>query len=775
MSSASTSQASTCEKTVPPITFSGILSSPYEASEANGNFGASVAISGNYIVVGAPGENSGAGNVYVYCALTGALLYPPLVDPYSRPGGQFGYSVSICATCYDETGVSPGNTGVIVVGAPSEVYPGSASDEYSGNAYVFSLSTGTLLNVLQDTDIQPVGNFGISVAASTYNSGNNILPGGTVLIGASGQPVDDDSYAGQVYQYDLQNCEPGSPSTGLPACSPVYPYPDPKPQDDADFGYSIALSSSGAFAVGAPGQAFGDNGGLYITGVVWLFTAKGHTHEISDPQGVTCDCNALFGHSVGITNDFVVAGAWKDNAYILSEDPTCKSGPQVLLAGQAYVYDASNGNQERAGTPPPVPDACPGSLVEPNPVGGGEFGDAVAASLNPPGKDNAGAGTDSIVVGAPNEESNGVVRAGNVYVYAEAKGLGGSSSKEIGVFNNTLTSPNPQSGGEFGASVAVNGSTVVVGAPGEAANDNPSAGNVYVFSPHPMGLADFGLAGTYYASEFQSTASFTSLTVGLGSLDKFNNLMTVQQNIVDWIPQGENEATIPYWVQNIAVINQLGDQFSISAADQIENWFGDNSLIQITKSNIKANLMTGCSDIKYGDYYLCQVESVATEVTLPFVITLTTATGTINANQCGECSKYENDPMIQFSIEVSWDSGSTSIATTFDLVAFLGISNQANPPSFRVGGDANYLDAPSDAETVLGGGGFGSTNVQIQAISGSISMQYVPVGSTTLESIQHAYTVGVDTAETVSGVEMEPVASGVGVPIEGIENVLQLW
>ena len=45
----------------------------------------------------------------------------------------------------------------------------------------------------------------------------------------------------------------------------------------------------------------------------------------------------------------------------------------------------------------------------------------------------------------------------------------------------TLTSPNAQAGGLFGISVSISGTTVVVGAPDETANALPRAGHAYVF------------------------------------------------------------------------------------------------------------------------------------------------------------------------------------------------------------------------------------------------------------------------------------------------------
>lgn len=49
------------------------------------------------------------------------------------------------------------------------------------------------------------------------------------------------------------------------------------------------------------------------------------------------------------------------------------------------------------------------------------------------------------------------------------------------VHHITLTSPNAQTDGSFGWSVAVSGTTVVVGAIGETASGYDSAGHSYVF------------------------------------------------------------------------------------------------------------------------------------------------------------------------------------------------------------------------------------------------------------------------------------------------------
>src|SRR5438445_356921 len=99
------------------------------------------------------------------------------------------------------------------------------------------------------------------------------------------------------------------------------------------------------------------------------------------------------------------------------------------------------------------------TLESPNPQGTGNFGASVAIS-----------GT-TVVVGAPQEKADGHLVAGNAYVFDAASGS----------LVSTLTSPNTVSPVHFGASVAISGTTVVVGAPGETVGALVNAGNAYVF------------------------------------------------------------------------------------------------------------------------------------------------------------------------------------------------------------------------------------------------------------------------------------------------------
>ena len=91
----------------------------------------------------------------------------------------------------------------------------------------------------------------------------------------------------------------------------------------------------------------------------------------------------------------------------------------------------------------------------------GDFGWSVAVS-----------GT-TVVVGTPFETVLGHSDAGRTYTFNDNSG---SLIKEF-------VSPNSQTMGEFGSSVAISGTTMAVGAPNENASGNEGAGHVYTFNP----------------------------------------------------------------------------------------------------------------------------------------------------------------------------------------------------------------------------------------------------------------------------------------------------
>lgn len=83
-----------------------------------------------------------------------------------------------------------------------------------------------------------------------------------------------------------------------------------------------------------------------------------------------------------------------------------------------------------------------------------------------------------LVVGAPQSTFDSDASAGLAYAYNTTTSL----------LMAILSSPHAQSGGMFGYSVAASGDTIVVGAPNESVGTNSDAGNVYVFNLQSPGV-----------------------------------------------------------------------------------------------------------------------------------------------------------------------------------------------------------------------------------------------------------------------------------------------
>lgn len=218
----------------------------------------------------------------------------------------------------------------------------------------------------------------------------------------------------------------GSPSYdwSVPTPGPWIDNPDPIWWNP--MGRAVAISGTKIVA-GVWGQDGPNN-----KGIAYVIDASTGTVDltINNPAPNSDD---LFGGSVGIDGNMIVVGAEGDDA-------------GATNAGTAYVFDATTG-------------ALISTLNNPNPVAEDQFGFSVALS-----------GTTAIV-GAPNANPGGFNDAGIAYVF----------NATTGALISTLNNPNPAADDLFGFSVALSGTTAVVGAP----QDNPGgindAGAAYVF------------------------------------------------------------------------------------------------------------------------------------------------------------------------------------------------------------------------------------------------------------------------------------------------------
>jgi hypothetical protein len=246
------------------------------STNPNNNFGASLAVSENSLVVGAPADNTGAdaaGAVFVFDITTGGLLRT-IYNPYPVKFDGFGRLVSI-----------DGDTIAIT----------AAADSVGGIAYLFDKTTGTLLQTM----MSPVGggNFGASIAVS----------GSRVVVGDPN--VDDGATSvGSAYVFDVD--------TG----AILYAVPNPTPDAYDQYGWSVAISAD-VVAVGS----FEDDSAAPDSGAAYVFdTASGALiATLTEP---THRADAVFGARVAVAAGKVFIGApgWG----------TSKTDP-----GGAFVWD----------------------------------------------------------------------------------------------------------------------------------------------------------------------------------------------------------------------------------------------------------------------------------------------------------------------------------------------------------------------------------------------------------------------------------------------------
>ncbi len=523
-------------------------------------FGVSVALEGGRLVAGANGDSSGVGSAYLFDVAASPVLLATLANPDAAMFEFFGSSVAlsgnrvVVGTPGDDTGASDGGSayvfdvGVVPFGVVTLRNPAPVSGGYLGAAVAVSGSRVTVgargnapsgrgdvfvYEMGSATPNIPVHSIGAGLATEGDFLGGSVAMDGARLI--VGSPFDDGraTNAGVAYVFDLDAPAPaasamvlrqlsapqqrpafsqsvgvsgrwmavGSPNDnagatgagavyiydllGLQPTVPVLTINHPSPRDFDNFGAAIAMSGS-RIVVGAPGRD-GVSGGASDVGAAYVFDlASAEPTRYVAWWGATTG-GARFGSSVGISGDQVAIGsretffwapiAGRVSVYDLSKPfytpPTtiigvvgsefgasvAISGTQVIVgapgddadgpnAGKAFVFDIAGAN----------PETAVATLRNPVPDSGDNFGSAVAISAG------------RAAVSAVNDFST-YAGAGRAFVFD----LGSPLSPQF-----VLDDPTPKANGAFGHSVAISGETVLVG---DYMNDGAavSSGSAAVF------------------------------------------------------------------------------------------------------------------------------------------------------------------------------------------------------------------------------------------------------------------------------------------------------
>jgi hypothetical protein len=259
------------------------------------SFGWSVALSGDgsYAIVGAqkddrPGQqtNDDTGAAYIFSRSGSTWSYQSIITaPDPGPDDHFGESVSIS-----------GDGSYALVGAVFDDGPAGTPQSSSGSAYIFSRSGSTwgFQQKITAPDPGPNDQFGRSVSISG--------DGSYALVGAYSDEVSL-YYQGSAYIFTRSGTSWSFQS--------IITAPDPTTFDM--FGRSVSISSDGSYAIAG---AYGVDIVELETGSAYIFSRSGSTwtfqSKITDPDPRQSD---LFGWSVAISGDgsYAITGAWQDD------------------------------------------------------------------------------------------------------------------------------------------------------------------------------------------------------------------------------------------------------------------------------------------------------------------------------------------------------------------------------------------------------------------------------------------------------------------------------
>lgn len=268
-------------------------------AQANGFFGSSIDIHGDIIVVGASGENSQTGRVYIYRDLV------TLTNPITVEGsvGEFGFGGAV--SVYDPD-ASVANNEQIAVGAPGG----------DGAAYVLTGATFSTSTPLINPDPTANGEFGSDVSifnnrvlvgkpssSAPSNDAAYIFSGaGFADVATLAQPAGAEWFGTSVDLNDSQAIVGALNSGGFRGLATVYSRAAETwtelgqllPADAVvgdQFGNDLVLGSDGQYIAGAPANAAN---GIFNSGAAYVFSLA--------PE-VTVDPTALSVDEEGETTD----------------------------------------------------------------------------------------------------------------------------------------------------------------------------------------------------------------------------------------------------------------------------------------------------------------------------------------------------------------------------------------------------------------------------------------------------------------------------------------
>jgi hypothetical protein len=439
---------------------------------AGDQFGYSVAISGDYAIVGAPSEDenvsggatlSDAGSAYFFVRSGNTWTQQQKIVASDRAAGDyFGSSVGIS-----------GDYAIVGAYGEDEDAAGSATLSDAGSAYIFvrTGNTWTQQQKIVASDRGASDDFGWSVAisgdyaiVSARNEDEN-ASGAATLSGAGSAYIFARSGNTWTQQQKIVASDRAAGDV---------------------FGYSVAISGDYA-VVGAYGEDQDASGGATLSdaGSAYIFVRSGITW--SQQQKIVASDRAVadfFGYSVAISGDYAIVSAYQ-------EDENASGGATLTDAGSAYIFvrSGSSWTQQQ-------------KIVAGDRAAEDRFGWSVSIS------------GDYAIVGGylEDEDASGgatLSGAGSAYIFVRS-GNTWTQQQKIVASDRSVND-------YFGSSVAISGNFAVVGAYTEAEDASGGAtltvaGSVYFFDQNFTLTASAGANGTVTPSGATTVARGGSQT-----------------------------------------------------------------------------------------------------------------------------------------------------------------------------------------------------------------------------------------------------------------------
>ncbi len=437
-------------------------------------FGISVAVDGNTAVVGAyldDRDNAApdTGSTYVFARKFGVWSETlNLAGPYAGQSPRLGYSVAV-------------SNDTVLAGVPQD-------DGSRGSAYAMDISTAEWANLvskeltMSDDDEYYVYRmlnltndqeyaFRVRSVNAAANRPSAETVAATPMLAEPGRTEGLSAKAGNRRVTLSWNDPRDSSLTGYQVLRPPEQIKLTAGSDgetDGEFGESVAVDD-GTAVVGAPEHDGTDSGGNAITdsGAAYVFTRNPNSGAWSDPIELTAGSdgakNDWFGYSVAVDGDTIVIGA---------HQPRYQEGNEFVNVGPGAAYVFTRDPHSGAWSEPVKLIASDGAVND-------WFGYSVAVD------------GDTVVVGANQDDDNGDL-SGSAYVFTKPENDPWANDPNIEYRTQTakLTAFDGAAGDRFGHSVAVHGTTIVVGAHLDDDNGGNS-GAAYVFTkPESGGWAD---------------------------------------------------------------------------------------------------------------------------------------------------------------------------------------------------------------------------------------------------------------------------------------------